>query len=103
MAELSSPCRAHEDKQAALQACAQCTLHRGLYQLTGSEKCQCRLARAQRNHLACCYHAWASLKVKAKELGQTRYELRSGLFSDYLRVQPRNPRMRPANLAERKS
>ena len=31
--------------------------HRGLKQLTGSEKCQCRKARSQRNHLACCYHA----------------------------------------------
>ena len=29
-------------------------LHRGLKQLTGSEKCQCRVARAQRHHLACC-------------------------------------------------
>jgi hypothetical protein len=46
-------------------------LHRGLKPLTGSEKCQCRLARAQRNHLACCYHAWVSVKVKAKELGKT--------------------------------
>jgi hypothetical protein len=46
-------------------------LHRGIKQLTGSEKCQCRAARAQRNHLACCYHAWLSLKVKAQELGQT--------------------------------
>jgi len=44
-------------------------LHRGLKQLTGSEKCQCRVAQAQRNHFACCYHAWVSLKVKAKELG----------------------------------
>ena len=44
-------------------------LPRGIKQLTGSEKCQGRAARAQRNHLACCYHAWVSLKVKAKELG----------------------------------
>ncbi len=29
-------------------------LHRGVKQLTGSEKCQCRLGQAQRNHLACC-------------------------------------------------
>jgi len=29
-------------------------LHRSLKQLTGSERCQCRKARAQRNHLACC-------------------------------------------------
>lgn len=68
-------------------------LHRGLKQLTGSEKCQCRVARAQRNHLACCYHAWVALKVKAKELGQTMYELRSSLFSAYLRAELRNPRI----------
>jgi hypothetical protein len=68
-------------------------LHRGLKQLTGSEKCQCRAARAQRNHLACCYHAWVSLKVKAKALGQTMYELRSSLFSSYLRTELRNPRI----------
>jgi hypothetical protein len=46
-------------------------LHRGLKPLTGTEKCQCRVARAQRNHWACCYQAWVSLKVQATELGQT--------------------------------
>jgi hypothetical protein len=56
-------------------------LHRGLKQLTGSKKCQCRVARAQRTHFACGYHAWVSLKVKAKELGQTLYEVRDSLFS----------------------
>jgi hypothetical protein len=68
-------------------------LHRGLKQLTGSEKCQCRAARAQRNHLACCYHAWGSIKVKAKELGQTLYALRASLFSAYLQAELRNPRI----------
>ncbi len=68
-------------------------VHRGLKQLTGSEKCQCRAARAQRNHLACCYHAWVSLKVKAQALGQTMYKLRSSLFSHYLRAELRNPRI----------
>jgi len=68
-------------------------LPRGLKQLTGSEKCQCRAARAQRNHLACCYQAWVSLKVKAKELGQTLYALRDSLFSHYLRTELRNPRI----------
>jgi hypothetical protein len=66
-------------------------LHRGLKQLTGTEKCQCRAARAQRNHLACCYHAWVSLKVKAKELGYTMYALRESLFSHYLRVELQQP------------
>jgi hypothetical protein len=68
-------------------------VHRGLKQLTGSEKCQCRAARAQRNHLACCYHAWVSLKVKAKELRQTMYELHDSLFRDYLRTELQNPRI----------
>ena len=68
-------------------------LHRGLKQLTGTEKCQCRAARAQRNHFACCYHAWVSLKVKATELGQTVYALRESLFSHYLRAELRNPQL----------
>jgi len=68
-------------------------LHRGLKQLTGSEKCQCRSGRAQRNHLACCYHARLSFKLKAQQLGQTMYELRASLFSDYLRAELRNPRI----------
>ena len=42
-------------------------LHRELKQLTGTEKCECRKARSQRNHLACCYLAWLSLKVKAHQ------------------------------------
>jgi hypothetical protein len=68
-------------------------LHRGLKQLTGSERCQCRAARAQRTHLACCYHAWVSLKVQAQALGQTLYELRNRLFSHYLRAELRKPRI----------
>ncbi len=31
--------------------------HRSFKQLTGAERCQCRRAQAQRNHLACCYLA----------------------------------------------
>jgi hypothetical protein len=62
-------------------------LHRGLKQLTGTEKCQCRKARSQRNHIACCYHAWLSLKVKAKALGKTLYQTKDDLLSDYLRAE----------------
>lgn len=68
-------------------------LHRGIKQLTGTEKCQCRSGRAQRNHLACCYHAWLSLKVKARELGLTIYEVRTALFTDYLRAELAHPRV----------
>lgn len=68
-------------------------LHRGLKQLTGSEKCQCRKARSQRNHLACCYHAWLSLKVHAKQLGKTLYQTKHDLLSEYLRTELRHPRI----------
>lgn len=66
-------------------------LHRGLKQLTGTEQCQCRKARSQRNHLACCYHAWLSLKVHATRLGKTLYQVRTDLFRDYLRAELANP------------
>ena len=69
-------------------------LHRGLKQLTGTEKCQCRKGRSQRNHLACCYHAWLSLKVKANALGKTLYQTKHDLLSDYLRAELRKPRIR---------
>jgi len=68
-------------------------LHRDLKQLTGTEKCQCRKARSQRNHLACCYHAWLSFKVKAKQLHKTLYQVKTDLLSDYLRAELRQPRI----------
>ena len=48
--------------------------HRSFKQLTGSEKCQCRKASAQRNHLTCCYLAWVSLRQHARAIGQTIYQ-----------------------------
>lgn len=67
--------------------------HRDIKQLTGSQKCQCRKARSQRNHLACCYQAWLSLKVKATELKISLYQLRKNLFSDYLKAELLAPRI----------
>jgi hypothetical protein len=68
-------------------------LHRELKQLTGTENCQCRKQRSQRNHLACCYQAWLSIKVKAVELGKTSYAVVADLLRDYLRAELRNPRI----------
>lgn len=68
-------------------------LHRELKQLTGSEKCECRLQRSQRNHLACCYHAWFSLKVKAHELGKTAYAIKHDLLYEFLRAELHDPRI----------
>ena len=67
------------------------TFHRELKQLTGSEKCQCRKARSQRNHLACCYFVWLSLKVVAKKTLRTLYQVRHSLFSDFLKQELRSP------------
>ena len=48
--------------------------YRSFKQLTGAEKCQCRKATAQRNHLTCCYLAWVSLHQYARQAGQTLYQ-----------------------------
>lgn len=73
-------------------------LDRELKQLTGSEKCECRKARSQRNHIACAYHAWLSLKVKAQQWGKSLYAVQRDLLRDYLRAELRNPRI-PALLS----
>ncbi len=73
--------------------------HRELKQLTGTEACQCRKARSQRNHIACCYHAWLSLKVAAHRLGKSLYRAQSDLLSDYLRAELCNPHITALNLA----
>jgi len=68
-------------------------MHRELKQLVGTEKCQCRKARSQRNHLACCYQAWVALKVAAKKKATTLYNTQAHLWRDYLTDQLRNPRI----------
>ncbi|HSO13570.1 MAG TPA: IS701 family transposase, partial [Anaerolineales bacterium] len=64
-----------------------------LQQLTGTEKCQSRKGRSQRNHISCCYHTWFSLKVMAKALGKTLYQTKDDLLSDYLRAELATPRI----------
>lgn len=65
--------------------------HREYKQLTGSEKCQCRKAISQRNHLACCYQAWVSLKLLAKKLKTTLYQIKELPISQYLKQVLANP------------
>ena len=59
--------------------------HRRFKQLTGSEKCPCRKAAAQRNHLTCCYLAWVSLRQHARRMGQTIYQAHQQQWAPYLR------------------
>ncbi|MGA7953029.1 MAG: transposase [Gloeobacterales cyanobacterium] len=65
--------------------------HREIKQLTGIERCQCRKARIQRNHIACALLVWSHLKQRAYETGKTVYEQVRGVMSDYLRKELRQP------------
>ena len=60
--------------------------HRSFKQLTGSEKCQCRKAASQRNHLTCCYLAWVSLRQHARAIGQSMYQAHQQQWAPYLRA-----------------
>jgi len=61
--------------------------HRSFKQVTGSEKCQCRKAILQRNHLTCCYLAWVSLRQYARAIGQTIYQAHQLPWAAFLRQQ----------------
>ena len=65
--------------------------HREAKQLTGLEQCQCRLARIVRNHIACAFLVWVRLMRQAQETGQTLYEVKYGMFSEYLRQELKTP------------
>jgi hypothetical protein len=65
--------------------------HRVFKQLTGSEKCQCRKARSQRNHLGYCYLAWVALKVQANRMGGTVYQVRERIFDAFLTMALHKP------------
>ncbi len=65
--------------------------HREAKQITGIERCQCRLNRSQRNHIASALLVWLVFKELADKTAQTVYQLKHGLLSDYLKQQLRNP------------
>jgi hypothetical protein len=65
--------------------------HREAKQLTGFERCQCRKARIQRNHIACAFLVWTRLAQVARQAGQTLYRIKHGLLDDCLRAQRTKP------------
>lgn len=81
--------------RGAQQACALRwkieQFHREAKQLTGIERCQCRKARIQRNHIACAILVWVRLAAVAKKTGETLYRLKHGLLDEFLRQQLKNP------------
>lgn len=69
-------------------------LHREGKQVTGVERCQCRKARIQRNHIGCALLGWVRLKDLATATGRTVYQLKHGLLDDYLTQQLKNPSLK---------
>jgi hypothetical protein len=69
-------------------------LHREGKQVTGLERCQCRKARIQRNHIGCAFLGWVRLKELAAQTGRTVYQLKHGLLDDYLIHQLKNPSLK---------
>ena len=80
--------RAQESTEATQKACGFRwkieQLHREGKQVTGLERCQCRKARIQRNHIGCAFLVWVRPKALAAQTGRTVYQLKQGLLDDYL-------------------
>lgn len=70
--------------------------HRELKQLTGVEKCQCRKARTQRNHIACAVLVWIRMTAIARKALTNIYNLKKGMLSHYMRQELRSPSVRMA-------
>jgi hypothetical protein len=66
-------------------------MHRELKQLVGTEKCQCRKGRSQRNHIACCYLAWLAIKIEAVKKSITLYQAQADPLREFLKQQLRQP------------
>ena len=65
--------------------------HREAKQLTGLEKCQCRLARIVRNHIGCAFLVWIRLAQVAYQTSQSIYQVKYGLLTQYLKQQLKTP------------
>ena len=86
---------AQNDTQVAQQACHYRwkieQLHREAKQVTGLEKCQCRLPRIVRNHIGCAFLVWVRLAQVAYQTGQSVYQVKYGLLENFLRLQLKAP------------
>jgi hypothetical protein len=60
--------------------------HRELKQITGIERCQCRLNQSQRNHISCAILLWNALKTLSYLFRKTVYEIKRSLLNDYMKI-----------------
>lgn len=65
--------------------------HREVKQTLGTEKCECRSARTQKNHIGCVILVWHHLTKLARSLGSNIYAIKKKLLSEYMESELRNP------------
>ena len=68
--------------------------HREVKQTLGLEKCQCRSAKAQRNHIGCVILAWNYLSNLAEELKMNIYSIKKKMLSIYMKQELMQPSVR---------
>ena len=71
--------------------------HREVKQTLGIEKCQCRSARAQKNHIGCAILVWHHLTKLARKMNTNIYALKNKMLSNYMREELKNPSIRMAS------
>jgi hypothetical protein len=65
--------------------------HREVKQTLGIEKCQCRSARAQRNHIGCVILAWNHLTTLARKMKSNIYSIKKEMLASYLKQELLRP------------
>ena len=70
--------------------------HREGKQILGIEKCQCRSARAQKNHIGCVILVWNCMTKLARKLKTNIYAMKKQLLSKYMQEELKNPSIRMA-------
>jgi putative transposase len=68
--------------------------HRGIKQCTGVERCQCRAAKAQRNHIGLALRAFLRLESHCFRIGVSWYEAKKNLIRDAIRAYLNFPTIR---------
>lgn len=68
--------------------------HRGIKQCTGIERCQCRSARAQRNHIGLALRAFLRLEAHGFARGISWVEAKTAIIRDAVRAYLARPRIR---------
>ena len=70
--------------------------HREVKQTLGIEKCQCRIARAQKNHIGCAILVWSHLTNLARKMKTNIYAVKRKLLSNYMKEELKSPSIRMA-------